>query len=163
MAVKEIPNNLFFNNIKDIINSGNSVELRIKGTSMHPTLLNGKHKVVLIPYQKKYLRVGTIALFLYNEKHLLHRLVSVNKNRFIFQGDNLPYIREYVKEENIIAIVEYIITPTGKVIDCKKQGFFVRNRLWRPVYHYQLIFVRKIKGILTKVLGYNNRRLWNKK
>lgn len=156
MAVKEIPNNLFFNNIKNIINSGSSVELRIKGNSMHPTLLNGKHKVVLVPYKKQYLRVGVIALFEYRGKCILHRLQFVDGDQLIFQGDNMPYVKECIKEENIIAVVEFIITPLGRVIDCKTQWFFIRNRLWRPIRKYNLILVRGAKRFLYRAFNFIN-------
>ncbi|WP_165042767.1 S24/S26 family peptidase [Dysgonomonas sp. ZJ709] len=154
MAVKEISNNLFFTNVRNIINSGNSVELKIKGTSMYPTLLNGEHKVVLTSYQKQYLRIGIILLFVYKEKYILHRLVSINENQLILQGDNQPYIREYIEEKDIVGMVEYIISPTGKVTDCKKRRFFVQNRFWRPIYQYHLFFVRKMKGFFIKTFAY---------
>lgn len=144
MAVIEISNSLFFTNIQNIINSGNSVELKVKGTSMHPTLLNGKHKVVLIPYQKQNLRVGTIALFVYRGKYILHRLISKKGDCLMFQGDNLPYIRECINDKDIIGVVEFIITPTGKIIDCKKQWFFIKNKLYRLVCQYCLIFIKRL-------------------
>jgi len=157
MAVKEIPNNLFFTNVKNIINSGNPVELKIKGTSMYPTLLNGKHKVVLVSYRREYLKVGIIALFVYKEKHILHRLVSIKENQLIFQGDNQPNIREYIEEKDIVGIVEYIISSTGKITDCKKQLFFIKNRLWRPIYQYHLLFIGKIKNLFVKAFAHKNQ------
>lgn len=154
MAVKEISNKLFFTNIRNIINSGNSVELKIKGTSMHPTLLNGEHKVVLTSYQKQFLRVGIILLFVYKEKYILHRLVSINENQLILQGDNQPYRREYIEEKDIVGMVKYIISPRGKITDCEKKRFFIKNRLWRPIQQYYLFFVRKTKGFFIKTLAY---------
>lgn len=151
MPVKEISNDLFFTNIRNIIDSGNPVELRVKGTSMYPVFLDGKHKVVLVPCQRQYLRVGVIALFMYNNKYILHRLVSIKGDQLIFQGDNLPYTKECVWVKDIIALVEFIIAPTGEVIDCKKRWFYIKSRLWQPMYKYYSIFIRKIKGFLYKV------------
>jgi len=151
MAVIEISNDLFFANIQSIINAGSSVELKVKGTSMHPTLLDGKHKVVLIPYQKQYLCIGIIALFIYRGRHILHRLVSIDESQLIFQGDNLPYVKESVREEDIIAIVEYIIEPGGKVVDCKKRSFFIKSRLWRPVHHNRLKLKEMIESVILKI------------
>ncbi|GAB6122635.1 S24/S26 family peptidase [Dysgonomonas termitidis] len=145
MNAKEIPNNLFFSNIKDILNSGNSVELKIKGTSMHPTLVNGKHKVVLIPYRQQQIRIGTIALFGYRGKYILHRLISISEDHLIFQGDNLPSVREYVEEKDVVAIVEFIITPAGKIIDYKKFSPRIKDRLRRSLYQYYLMCIIKLK------------------
>lgn len=97
---------------------------------MHPTLVNGKHKVVLVPFDRKYLHIGTIALFVYNKKHILHRLVAFYADTLVFQGDNLPYSKEIVKVDDIKAFVGCIITPKGKVIDCKKRRYTVLSRLF---------------------------------
>jgi len=153
MAVREIANDLFFSNVKNIIDSGKQVELKIKGTSMHPTLLDGKHKVVLTPYEKKYLQIGVMALFVYKQKYILHRLVAINGDQLIFQGDNLPYVKEFVEEKDIIAIVEFIITPTDKVIDCRKYSFFIKNRLWRSIYQSYTIFLIKARGFFIKIFS----------
>lgn len=150
MTIKKIPNDLFFGNIKNLIDQGNCVELKIKGTSMHPTLLDGKHKVVLVPVQKERLQTGIIALFTYKGKYILHRLVSIKENLLVFQGDNLLYTKEYVKREDIIAVVEFIIEPTGKVRDCKKRYFFIKNRLCRLIHQYHLIFAEKIRMLFLK-------------
>lgn len=149
MITKEIlSNQLFFTNVRQIIDSGNPVELKVKGMSMYPTLLDGKHKVVLIPYHRQHLRIGVIALFVYNKKYILHRLVSIEGDRLIFQGDNLSRVRECVTENDIVAIVEYIITPTGKLIDCKKCWFFLKDKRWRSVQRYYLKVAEKLKGFL---------------
>lgn len=145
MTEREISNDLFFTNVRNLIDSGNSVELKVKGTSMHPTLQDGLHKVVLVPYCKQSLRIGTIALFLYRGKHILHRLISITDDGLTFQGDNLPYVKEFVREEDIIAVVRFIITPSGKVIDCKKQSFLSKSRWWWFMYQYSRAFVRKIR------------------
>lgn len=152
----EISNSLFFANIRDIIESGNPVELKVKGTSMHPTLLDGKHKVVLVPYQGVDLKTGIIALFVYNKKYVLHRLVSIRGNQLTFQGDNLPYVKECVKEEDIIAIVEFIIPPTGKVIDCKKQRFLFKSKFWRPLHLYYLRLTWIVRSLLFKIFLHKN-------
>lgn len=125
---------------------------------MQPTLLDGKHKVVLAPCQKQQLRVGIIALFVYRGKYVLHRLVSINGNQLTFQGDNLPYTKEYIKEQDIVAIVEFIITPMGKAIDCKKRWFFIKTRLYRLTYQCQTL-ARRGKAFLLKILICKNRKM----
>ncbi|MDU1891684.1 MAG: S24/S26 family peptidase [Dysgonomonas sp.] len=155
MITRKISNNLFFTNIKNIIDSGNSVELKIKGTSMHPTLLNGKHKVVLVPYQKQYLQIGTIALFAHNNKYILHRLVAINEDLLTFQGDNLPYTKEYITEKDIVALVKFIITPSGKIIDCRKRYFFFKSKLQRSILLSHSILSKKTKDIFLKTPIYH--------
>lgn len=153
MSVEKISNSVFFAHIEHMIGQGYEVELKVKGTSMHPTLLNGQHKVVLVPYHRESLRVGSIALFRYQNKHILHRLVATDGTEFIFQGDNLPSVKEIVREEDIVAITKSIITPSGKIIDCRKSCFLIRNKLLRPVRRYYLLSIRAVKGVALKIFG----------
>ena len=103
MNSKVIPNEQFFTIVESIIKSGQTLEMNIKGSSMYPTLISGKHKIVLAPMRKEYLHKGIIALFLYNGKHVLHRLVAIDGDLLTFQGDNLPYSKEVAKQTDIIA------------------------------------------------------------
>lgn len=151
MITKEISNDLFFTNIRHIIDSGNRVELRVKGISMYPTLEDGKHKVVLKPYHSQALKVGTLALFVYNKKYILHRLISIEENKLIFKGDNLT-TEECISRKDIIAVVEFIITPSGKVIDCNKQSFFIRNNLRLLMNRYYIMPCRVAKGYIKKYI-----------
>lgn len=151
MSLKVIPNELFFLSVENIINSGRSVELKVKGSSMYPTLVSGKHKVVLVPFDRRYLRIGMIALFVYNKKHVLHRLVALDADMLTFQGDNLPYTEETVKVEDIRAFVEYIITPRGTVVDCKKRRFAVMSRLFVSINKYRFISLKIINKIANSI------------
>lgn len=150
MSARVIPNERFFIVVENIIGSGKSLEIKVKGSSMYPALVSGKHKVVLSPFQKKYLRLGMIALFVYGKKHVLHRLVAINGGMLTFQGDNLPYSREIVGEEDIIAFVEFIIAPKGKVVDCKTLRFAMKSRLQVFVNKHCSRFLHKTKGLYIK-------------
>lgn len=145
-----LPNEQFFIVVEHIIGSGKSLEIRVKGSSMYPALVSDKHKVVLSPFQKKYLRLGMIALFVYGKKHVLHRLVAIDGGLLTFQGDNLPYSREVVGEEDIIAFVEFIIAPQGKVVDCKTPRFALKSRLQVFVNKHRSRFLHKTRELYAK-------------
>lgn len=131
MNKKIIPNQQLFDIIENVIESGKSIELKVKGSSMYPFLINDQHKVVLVPYKREQLHIGTIFLYVYKGKHLLHRLVSINDESLILRGDNMPHTQEIIREENIIASVRYIITPTGKTIDCQGRKPGLKWHLWK--------------------------------
>lgn len=153
--MKIIPNELFFINVENIINSGRNVELKVKGSSMRPTLISGKHKVVLAPFRDKCLRIGMIALFVCDKKHVLHRLVAINGETLTFQGDNLPNAKEVVKTEDIRAIVEFIITPGGAVVDCKRQRFIIKSRLFMLINKLRFAYMKLRCKIIDLMLTRN--------
>lgn len=154
MNLKTIPNREFFALVENEIRSGRCMELKIKGSSMQPALMDRKHRVVLVPFRREYLRIGMIALFRYNGKHLLHRLVRIDGKQLTFKGDNLPYTRERVREEDVVAFAGYIITPEGKTIDCTGRGYRIKSRLAVfasrftavPLYKYKNMYVKLLKA-----------------
>lgn len=152
-----IPNQQLFDVIENVIESGKSIELKVKGSSMHPFLINNQHKVVLVPYKREYLHIGAIFLYVYKGKHLLHRLVSINGENLILSGDNMPHTKEIIREEHIIAYVKYIITPTGETIDCQGRKPGLNWYLWK--YYSKLRFnfgklISKHKNHLNKIKRY---------
>lgn len=152
MSLKIIPNDLFFTLVETEIRGGRSLEIKVKGSSMHPSLKDDLHRVVLSPLRGTPLRTGMVALFVYNGKHLLHRLVAAGEDMLAFQGDNLPYRRECVSREDVIAFAEYIITPRGRVIDCKTAGYRMRSRTLILMNKLIVFPARKVKAVCSGIL-----------
>ncbi len=115
----KIDNNLFFSYVEELIDKNESVKIPIKGTSMLPTLKEGATTVVLSPLSSHKLYIGAIALFRYRGQHVLHRLVEINSDYLLFQGDNVHLYQERVKDSDVVAIVERIIEiDNEKIIEC---------------------------------------------
>lgn len=129
MNQKVIPNAQFFSMVDRIIGSGESVEIKVRGSSMRPTLENDRHRVVLVPCKEEYLRIGAIALVRYNGKHILHRLVAIDGDTLVFRGDNLPHTSERVERGDVVAFAVSIIGPRGGVTDCTGWRFVLSSRL----------------------------------
>ncbi len=113
-----ISNEIFFETIRQQLDSGQRVTLLVKGVSMQPTLLNGRHSVVLMPAQGVELSIGCIALFLFEGRYLLHRLVEIQGAKLIFQGDNVHKTQEWAMREDVVGVVERIVDDRGESIDC---------------------------------------------
>lgn len=89
--------------IEEAFLNNQSFDLTVKGTSMSPTFENGKTVVTITKYTGE-LKKNDVYLYKYENKILLHRLVKVKNNHFIFLGDSL-YQKEYVSESDIIGVV----------------------------------------------------------
>jgi hypothetical protein len=126
----ELSNELFFAEVEQLISQGESVTITIKGNSMRPWLQNSKHKVIVKPLADSILQCGDIALFRYKGKHILHRVVKIENDKITFSGDGNIGIKEQASKDDVIALVESIITPSGRVIECNSNEWKTKSKLW---------------------------------
>ena len=126
----ELSNELFFAEVKQLISQGENVTITIKGNSMRPWLQNSKHKVIVKPFAGSILQCGDIALFRYKGKHILHRVVKIENDKITFSGDGNIGIKEQASKDDVIALVESIITPSGRVIECNSNEWKTKSKLW---------------------------------
>ena len=144
-----LPNKLFFEEIEEIIATGNPVTFKVKGNSMRPYLRNEKDAVILSPFRPEELLPGTIVLFRYHNKHTLHRIIKIKNDLLIIQGDGVCKRCEEAQKSDVIGIVSRIIRPNGKQVS--PAGYLSRIywRCWRflrPVRRYLLGGMRLLSG-----------------
>ena len=144
----ELSNELFFAEVEQLISQGESVTITIKGNSMRPWLQNSKHKVIVSPLADSILQCGDIALFRYKGKHILHRVVKIENDKITFSGDGNIGIKEQASKDDVIALVESIITPSGRVIECNSNEWKTKSKLWLALPQFAR---RIILGILRRL------------
>lgn len=144
----ELSNELFFAEVEQLISQGENVTITIKGNSMRPWLQNSKHKVIVKPLADSILQCGDIALFRYKGKHILHRVVKIENDKIIFSGDGNIGIKEHASKDDVIALVESIITPSGRVIECNSNEWKTKSKLWLALPQFAR---RIILGILRRL------------
>jgi hypothetical protein len=144
----ELSNELFFAEVEQLISQGESVTITIKGNSMRPWLQNSKHKVIVSPLADSILQCGDIALFRYKGKHILHRVVEIENDKITFSGDGNIGIKEQASKDDVIALVESIITPSGRVIECNSNEWKTKSKLWLALPQFAR---RIILGILRRL------------
>lgn len=144
----ELSNELFFAEVEQLISQGESITITIKGNSMRPWLQNSKHKVIVKPLADSILQCGDIALFRYKGKHILHRVVKIENDKITFSGDGNIGIKEQASKDDVIALVESIITPSGRVIECNSNEWKTKSKLWLALPQFAR---RIILGILRRL------------
>ena len=132
------------------------VVTQISGKSMQPFLYDGD--TVLISSNIEY-KVLDVCLIKIGKQYLLHRLISIEGDKYIFKGDdNLN--KEIVKKENILGVLIFyykddecieITNLTNKkyylLSIIKKPYLYLKNKL-KPEPKY---FVIKIAGLFIKI------------
>ncbi len=172
-----IPNDVFFENLIDELSTSGSVLLTVKGWSMFPFFRNEKDAVLLRPFNPSAgLAKGDVALFRYRGKYILHRctgcgfispegqivMLSGSKLNFVrhwtslpasptpvyvFRGDGNPRGVEYAPAEEVYAVVEKKIAPSGKEWSCSSFSWKLFSRLWPSAYLLRRLFV----GVLRRI------------
>jgi len=128
-----LPNELFFSEVKKIIQSGSKVKISVSGNSMKPFLREGDF-VVLDKFEKKNLSCGDVVLAYYNRSYVLHRVVGMRADVVILAGDGNFFQVEKVDVRDILAIV-IDASRNEKAIKFKS----IRWKIW-----YKFKFVRYI-------------------
>lgn len=114
MSLKQIPNELFFEEIEQALKAGRKVTIPMRGVSMLPMLREGRDAVCLSAVEPEMLRKGDVVLFRYGGRHILHRIKSKKGNEFHMQGDGLLGNGERCTEDDVIAKVEHVVRRHGK-------------------------------------------------
>lgn len=122
--------------IEEVITSGRTVELTVRGNSMFPML---RHDVSVVRLAKsEKLRRGDIPLYKRsNGAYVLHRIVAVGDETFDCCGDNQWRIEKGIGKESVIAVVTDF-KRTKKWHSCESLAYRTYVCVWialRPIRH----------------------------
>lgn len=102
-----------------------------QGTSMLP-MLHSERDVLIIEKPEGRLKKYDIALFRYGGKYILHRVIRVYDDGYIFRGDN-TYVLEKAADHDVIGILTGF-TRKGKLYSVKDVRYRLYARIWCAVY-----------------------------
>lgn len=119
---------------------------------MLPLLRDVKDEVVLYPCRPEDLVKGAVVLFRYKGKHILHRIIGKDGNRYRMQGDGVRTFHEECGEEDIIGVVKCIVRPSGRRIETSSVSWRLQSLLWRKSSRFGLLMwiVRNRPGRLFR-------------
>ena len=136
--------------ITEKINSGATVTIQPKGTSMLPLIRQGQDEVIL---KKPSGRLKKYDIPFYKRESgqfVLHRIIKVRKNDYVLCGDNQVDYEYNITDDMILAVVDSIIrdgktipvTDTKYLSYCKKHLLSIKKRR----------FIGRIKRIAKFIL-----------
>ncbi len=143
-----IPNEIFFENLLDELEDSGHVLLKVKGWSMFPFFRNEKDSVLLRSYvPAEGLKNGDVVLFRFHGRFILHRCIGKRVSVYIFRGDGNCKGTEWARPEDVVAVVEKRISPSGREWSCGSFSWKLCSRLWPRTY----IVRRLLLGILRRI------------
>ncbi len=138
---------------EDVINRDGKYIFSPVGTSMMP-LLRQKRDTVLV--EKPTARLNKHDVALYKRKsgeYVLHRVMKVEENSYVFCGDNQFVLEHGVKEEQILAVMT-AFWRDNKFHSIEDKSYRFYTKLWC----FSLV-LRRVLLFLVRILNSIRRRL----
>jgi hypothetical protein len=144
---KVIPNEILFEEVKNLINEGHPVVIKVRGNSMLPFIIGDKDSVRL-ERKGKYC-VGDIVLAEVSKGHyVLHRIFSISGDNVTLAGDGNINVYEHCKMSNIAGRADVII----------RNG--VEKNLYSPASIVQAIVWKKMSPARRLTLAVYRRTIY---
>ena len=129
--MKTIANDTFFAWVEAELAEGRPARFRLKGNSMFPLLRNGKDSVILEKCNLDTLKPMDVVLFRYKGNHVLHRILRIENNQLLLQGDGSFVAKEQCTVDDVVGKVVQVCRPSGKVLSVDSWQWRLPSRLWR--------------------------------
>lgn len=145
-TVKTLANNIVIKDAIALVREGRRVVLPVKGFSMNPFIIGDRESVELVsPHQP--LKVGDVVLAWVNGTHyVVHRIIGIDGDKVTLMGDGNIAGVEYCTTDEVAAVAEYVVAPSGKRRYLYTDGRMRFARLWGrllPVRRWILAIYRR--------------------
>lgn len=127
---------------------GLTVRISFGGRSMLP-LIDGCTDIILLEPLSGEIRVGDVFLFRFNGRCVIHRLLRVDGDIFVFRGDNCMN-KERVRRKDVVARLKAVEHGDGTVDDCDSSSWRRRSR--------RVALRRSVINAFRRLLSRHNRR-----
>ena len=145
-TVKTLANNIVIKDAIALVREGRRVVLPVKGFSMNPFIIGDRESVELVsPHQP--LKVGDVVLAWVNGTHyVVHRIIGIDGDKVTLMGDGNITGVEHCTTDEVAAVAEYVVAPSGKRRYLYTDGRMRFARLWGrllPVRRWILAIYRR--------------------
>ena len=145
-TVKTLANNIVIKDAIALVREGRRVVLPVKGFSMNPFIIGDRESVELVsPHQP--LKVGDVVWAWVNGTHyVVHRIIGIDGDKVTLMGDGNIAGVEHCTTDEVAAVAEYVVAPSGKRRYLYTDGRMRFARLWGrllPVRRWILAIYRR--------------------
>ena len=150
MDKRLVENEILLPKVAELIASGHTVTLLVKGQSMNPFLRNARDHVTLAPFTSEQLQPGVVVLAreLEQERIVLHRIIWREGERLTLQGDGNVKGAEQTTVDRVMGLVIEVIRGR-RHYDTLGRTWRYYSYCWkilRPVRHWLLALYRRAFG-----------------
>lgn len=147
------PDSFLLMQLRDRLQEGEKVHVIFGGISMQPLISGTGDSIELEPLKAdEPCRVGDVYLFLFCGHHIVHRLMRIKGDEYLFRGDNC-YRCEQVRRKDILARLISVHHPDGTSISCDSDTWHRRSKV--------VVRRRNVKNILIRCLNRKSRKVYS--
>lgn len=146
----KISNELFFEQIEQLLQEGTPAEFTLRGDSMLPLLRDGRDSVVVAPLDECPIHVGDVLLFRFRGIHLLHRVRRIEGDSLVMVGDGNYHQYEICQREDVVGRMERFRRPSGRMVECTSRRWRWASQVWCSL---PPLVRRLVLGILRRIPG----------
>ncbi len=132
--------------IEASIKEGGQFVLYPRGTSMNPTIYEGKDCVVLTEL-KEPKQYDIVLYKRLSGQFVLHRIMKVKNGNYTMCGDNQYIFEKGIKRDQILAVVEEIRKDDGRIFD--KNKIYADGKCFHSSFKKKL---QKIRHYLRRII-----------
>ncbi|MGJ1196363.1 hypothetical protein ACR777_09275 [Sphingobacterium spiritivorum] len=142
-----VENNLFFEQVRRLLDENKEIRIPLKGSSMFPFLQHADH-IVLKRATISDLKLGKIVLGIWNEVYILHRIVGKGKRTNVIKlaGDGNLVQVEKINLSDIVAVVVRAYRA-DKELNINSGFCLFSGLIW-----YRLRFMRRVYFKIKRML-----------
>lgn len=143
------------NDIESLVDVGDCFVLRVSGYSMLPLLGHGGDDIIVRRIATDQDIMHRIAMFRTPQKKIIvHRVIAVNGDEVILQGDGNLYEVERCSRADIVGVVESVRRRSGREVSCTTNKWRRCERLWLS---QPLIVRRYLLAIMRRWFDFKNK------
>jgi hypothetical protein len=143
--------------IEQLLQEGNSIQIKPQGYSMYPVLVPGRDEAVIEPLKDRKLKRGDVALYRRIEEHstgilVLHRVWKVSSEGIYMVGDNQKEVEGPLASEQFLGIMVGMYRK-GKYISCSNLCYRFLTGTWLCLRPFRMGIARtaaKIKSCFLR-------------
>lgn len=140
--------------VKEILDKTGKYTGLTKGVSMRPMLHQGRDNIIVVKNTQRLKKYDVAVYLLKSGKYVMHRVIEVYDDHYIFMGDNLK-MREYVTDDMICGKLVGYFKNGKRYIDCED------NKLYKfySKLVVSLIPIRPITIFINRCFAYIENHL----
>lgn len=134
--------------IKECVESGKTVKMRVTGISMTPTLIN-RRDCVFLEKPQKIKKYDIVLHRRESGQYILHRVIKKKGNTLTIAGD-FEIEKEYPVDVSQVVARANAIMRKNKVISCESALYKLYSALWTAIFPFRLyafVVMRKVRRL----------------
>ncbi|MCE1199907.1 MAG: S24/S26 family peptidase [Marinilabiliales bacterium] len=135
--------------LADLLKDGKQVHIPVRGYSMAPFLWNRGERVLLSKATTEELVRGTLVVFKYQGRFVVHRILLRRENQLILAGDSIYGVKEMIPLDQVVGVVREIIYTENKILSTASFRWRFCSSTWllcKPLMRFPLRLIIRIRN-----------------